>query len=208
MRDRVDISFFLSFRVAVILPAAQAIVSGFLVGYITVAWSYFAHSNAPWANGALTSSATAVIAWIMGMAWWRSKIAIYLPTPQATGRVKLEWQENDGRTLHFDELPATPEQLEQIGKMVLAGTTLSQGNMLKVFGGSRPAVQQFQAALIRQGYARWRNAQAPTQGIESTRRGMRMFAQIIAPSPTLQDKLKGVDLRGNTRARGRRGDHE
>jgi hypothetical protein len=192
---------YVSILAAVILPAAQAALTGGLVGVsvgsLVGGLAMIGEVKQPALLGALcglvSGCLVATVAWFRFRGEWRETVLMVeealgmdLDGDGRAGRIepatKIEWAE--GSSLRYDELPCSDEQLTQVARKVLSGVSLSQGNLSPIFGGSRAAVQEFQARLVERGYCRYRNSRAPAQGIEPTAKGMAMFRARAGYSPT------------------------
>jgi hypothetical protein len=185
---------------AVAIPTLQALITALFSGMFASTTTYLLRSPSflEWGIGA--AALTGLFAWYGSLGWWKARL-FEIEHPQLDFSAteieptKFEITMNEGRTLVFEDLPATPEQLAKIARLVSTGATVSQGNMKSVFGGSREKFQAFQSRLIERGWGRWRNPHAPTQGIELTAKGTALFRGIHAQNEQ--------NHAGNARARTR-----
>jgi hypothetical protein len=193
---------YVSFLAAVVIPTAQAIISGFVVGLFfgSAAWAFGAAEPIAWAL--MTGSMTAVLALLIAIVWWRHMVegieyALRLlarPLPQAEVETPAEphepaeivWHENGGRTLKRDWLSASDAELTEFANRVLSGSSISISGMTDIFG-SRAALQKFLNELLTKNYLRQRNPRAPSQGVEPTPQGMALFRHFANAGPALSE---------------------
>jgi hypothetical protein len=93
--------------------------------------------------------------------------------------VHVEVSDLDQRQWRFMDLPGTPEALQELARGVLAGKTLAEAEWT---GTGRPYTRNefrdLRAQLVDRGIAAWRNPQHPAQGVELTKPGRAVFAEI------------------------------
>lgn len=169
----------------VVVPVARAIVTGVLFLFLGWLLAYNWH----W------SKVVPFAAFLFGFAvvwFWkglRDDLCYLVET--ATGRdinqdgevgrpvVHVEVSDLEQRQWRFMELPGTPEALQELARGVLAGKTLAESEWT---GTGRPYTRNefrdLRAQLIDRGIAEWRNPQHPAQGVELTKPGRAVFAEI------------------------------
>ncbi len=182
-----------------LLPLAQSVVTGVLVGVLAGTFALYAGVEQP----ALVGLALGALA---GAGWWLSSItawrrSAYPPPANQQGMtplrpdplppIRVEVARENGMDLV--DLPATPEQLISLAQSVLSGGSLSEASWT---GSGAPFTRAEFAALrnelIRRGLATWNNPHTPARGFALTAPGravMRRFAS-LSPTPTPRGVVK------------------
>jgi len=177
--------FYASPSVVWFIPTIVALTAGILVGALIglVAWRM---GMSPLFSFLITAVVVSLIVWGFVTSWIFGKIEL---GPRKTATIRIEWEENEGRTLKFLELDtATLEQFFEVCRMVVDGGTLSIGNLQPYFR-NRESVQAFQRELITKNLAMWNNIDEPKQGMSLTSKGQAIFNGVFR-LPT--DEVNGV----------------
>lgn len=149
-----------------------------------------------------------LISWTGGMIWWwrqwryvRDGDKTVARPDQPKAAVRVEYHQDAGRVITIDSLEhVTPEQLRKIAVMVANGRGVTYPDILRVFGGSRTATNDFRDELIQRGYFRWRNEGSPQQGIEVTAKGRAILTHFATGARVSGDN--SLNTRAHTKGEG------
>ena len=108
------------------------------------------------------------------------------PEPVALPPLRVEVFEDEGRRAAFIDLPY-PERLPKLAAGLAAGRQFAESTWTGRDGlFSRSEFGNLRGELIRRGLARWKNLDAPAQGVELTSPGKAVFQRLAGlGSPSL-----------------------
>jgi hypothetical protein len=177
---------------AVWIPAAQAIITGGLLGIAAGTLANLAE----WGDPLTWSLAAWVIgtlgAWLIYRSEWLQRIRPHplpAPAPQevTTTRIELVTKDPAGAYLIgvWAEFDISPERIRRAARRVLAGAGFSHAG---VAGAHRPLTRaEFETLrdeFIRRGLAAWTNPEAHSRGVQLTAAGRAVIKRLAA----LQDE--------------------
>jgi hypothetical protein len=179
---------------AVIIPAAQAAVTGFWT--FIAGLSMCALGGWPWYDAAIIAGLAGLAAWVYFWSWWARIIMAdtYPPVevmrreepeePAEPQTVKVVITENQGRDTSFIDLPATPSQLLELAQGIENGRMLS-GRTWAGNGGlfTDGEWTKLRDSMISRGLAAWNNPRAYNQGFNLTVAGVHVFRKIAKRPP-------------------------
>ena len=180
MTDHEHRKLLLSLRAALVLPVAWSLATGTLAGITTAAVLVAFESSRPQVVAAAVGSATMLISWLIGMAWWwrqwrrvRDDKPAQPPAPVIPKTlVRFEHYEQGGRVIKIDELQHTPpDQLRKIARRVVNGEDVTTTFLLSIFKGNRPNMELCRDELIRQEFFVWNSKISKNQGMSVTDEG-------------------------------------
>ena len=204
----------LSARAAIMLPALWSVVTGGMVGLMVASIAYAADIENPGRIGAGVGTTAALVSWLVSMVWWLRqwrRVRDNAPAPAAQPRqtqpraaVRVEYSNETGNVLMYDHIDtATPEQVRQVARMIASGRGVTYPDILKVFGGSRAAANDFRDEMINKlHYFEWRNPESPQQGIAVTAKGRVTLAHFAT------GQAENMRKSGITRAHTQKGDDD
>ena len=187
----VDTRHLHTMQAAVTIPLAQAAVTGGLTAAVVM--SAAALTGAPALTGLAAGMAATLAEWMTLTRQWRALVwgvetisgcdvdgdgHIGEPEPQEPARVDVWLHRPNGATRRA--LPVTREQLTAWASGIASGLSLSEPTWTgsgKPF--SRAEYRGFRDALIRYGWAQWRDPNVPQQGWELTRAGQAVVRALI-----------------------------
>lgn len=192
---------------AVTIPLAQSAVTGALTALTVM--SAAALLDAPATAGLAAGLAVTLGEWLTLTRQWR---ALVWGWETATGqdidgdgvvgepdnepaRLDVWVHRENGATRRT--LPVTPEQLQAWAQGVASGLSISENTWTgrgKPF--SRAEYRDMRDALIRYGWAQWRDPNAPQQGLELTRAGKAVLRAIINQAAGMRLEAVTTPLRG------------
>jgi len=196
-----DESEFLSLRVGVLLPAAQAAVSGCFWGgcfggLVGVANHLEFLNISSVAIGVTFGCIAALYSWDKGLNNWRrliygemESISPVSDEPAILEPVRVEILSDYGNRGEFLDLPVEPEQIVALASGIVQGASLTESRWIgrgKPF--SRGEFVSLRDELIRRGLARWVSPGTPSRGVQVSSKGfavMRCFAA-MAETSTLE----------------------
>lgn len=182
----------------VTIPLLQAAITGLLAGIAAgVLAAVLPVDFSPWAAGVVVWAVTTFVSWLSYRGHWQALLEKALgvdlngdgqigepaepePTPQP---LRVELYQDGGRQGDFIDLPYR-DRLPALASGLLAGRQFSQTAWTG--GGqlfSRAEFEELRGELLRRGLARWKNENAPAQGLEVTPAG-RAILKRIASTPT------------------------
>ena len=186
---------YFSFNSSVLVPIAQATVTGALVALVGEGVGLMLDYHSPPALALTVGAGVALLVWRDHLAIWRGYLyslaegdgfEVIEPEP---ARVRVEIPSNEGRTLQLADLPANLDQLIALGAGLVEGASMTEARWI---GRGRPFTRgEFIALrdeLIRRGFARWNSPGTPARGVLPTKKGlaiMRHFASMTVSPPTL-----------------------
>lgn len=191
---------YMSIKSAVIVPGLQALVNGLFYGCATggvvaVANSLELLSLPSWAVGVTVGSLSGLWAWNKLLDDWRTLLyGVEYETETEMNQaepVTIELLTDQGRRGQYASLPATQEQLMQLGSGITAGDAFTVGRWTGNGAPfSRSEFEQLRGELLKLGWVEWKSDRNHANGVQITRGGaavMRHFASMSASgSPTLQ----------------------
>ena len=173
-----------------LLPLAQSVVTGVLVGGLFAAIAQYAG----WQQPALVGLALGALA---GAGWWLSSITAWRRStypqpaneqmqplrPEPPPSIRVEVARENG--LDLIDLPVREDQIITLAQGVLSGGSLSEASWT---GTGAPFTRAEFAALrnelIRRGLATWNNPHTPARGFALTAPGRAVMRRFAAMSPT------------------------
>lgn len=190
----------------VTVPFLQAIITGALAGIAGgVVCAVIGFDFSPWAAGFSTWAVVTLGAWLSFRGRWQMVIERALgvdlnhdgvigepePTPAPEPEsIRVELLQEGGRRGDFIDLPHA-DRLPALASGLLEGRQFSQ----TVWTGagrlySRAEFEAVRGEMLRRGLCRWKNPQAPAQGVELTPAGRAVLRRLSGkdnPSPTDQN---------------------
>ncbi len=181
----------------VIVPLAQAGVSGLLIGGLSTPL-FIAAENVPWYAGIYLGALSVGVVWTFRLATSRDSLWIveeligsdldgdgHTGAPPAYG-VRTELKKDDG--WQFDSLPGQPEALHKFATDVSGGETFAERTAF-IAGLSRREWAALRDKFVANNWAYWRNPQQPQVGVELLRAGRAVLRSIAAtPPPPPEDR--------------------
>jgi hypothetical protein len=159
-----------------IVPAMQSLFVGILSGSVATGLAFWMDLSEPWALGVVCGCCAALWLFIGGIQLWRLdvfSVPYIAPEPvEATSSVVRVEVVSEDHKWQFAELNATSGQIKELASGLLAGAAFSESAWC---GSNRPfSKSEFQAIrqeFIKRGWARWRVANVPSQGLTVTAPG-------------------------------------
>ena len=176
-----------TYQAGAFLPALQAVVTGVLFTAIISGVVLVTGAEPVWLL--LGGGFVAFVAWLALLKHWLKLVdwqegyqepepVILDPDPPAV-RIELLERREGSWTGEYLNLPVTPAQLRLLSSGVVSGGTLSENAWC---GSNRPFTKrqfhQLRQALLERGWLEWRNMDAPAQGVQASRVGMRVFSYL------------------------------
>lgn len=175
---------YVALPVAIGIPAGVAFLSGILFGILAGGIAWYIDAQYPLRIAAIAGSIAGIIAMINAIRWWREMVFGVESTLTAMNNpsiamnpVKIEHIENKGRVSRFHRLPGAQAQHAAVAKHIVSGGTLSLRSLYSFY--TQPEAQEYLDALIKYGYAAWRNLDVPQAGVRVTNQGMEMFQKSL-----------------------------
>ena len=182
----------------VVVPLAQATVSGLLVGGL--ATPLIIASDGPWYAGLYLGALSVGIVW--GFRRAASKETLWIieeltgadidgdghagePPAPAYG-IKAEVKSREG--WQFATLPGEPASLHYMAQMVSRGSSFSERTATSA-GLSQPEWMALRDEFITRGWAHWKNADRPQVGVALLGAGRAVLRSIAANPPPPPDNL-------------------
>jgi len=164
----------------VIVPASQALFSAIVVTSLAAIWI-----REPTALAAIFAAVTAA-AWFLLLTDTRRLLRTverYI-TDAAQQQRPLRLEINTGNTTKIAHLPADHRHIRALAEAALNGKPLTERHWT---GSGKPFTKrefrEIRAELIRAGILRWRNQNAPAQGVIVTEAGREALQQILTAPP-------------------------
>jgi len=188
----------------VTIPLLQSVITGAFAGIAAgVVCAVLQLGFSAWAAGAVVWVLVTFGSWLSFRGHWQAVIERALgvdfngdgiigepepalPEPQP---LRVELYQDNGARGEFIDLPYS-DRLPALASGLLAGRQFAQTAWTG--GGqlfSRAEFEELRAAMLKRGLARWKNPQAPAQGIEITPAGRAVLRRVAgrdSPSPTDQ----------------------
>ena len=164
--------FYASPTVVWFIPSANALTAGILLGALVgvIAW------NAR--TGGIAALMIAFVTWGLITSWVLDKIKIRPTKPTNKEATRIDWIENDGRTLKILELESVDDTtFLEICKMYEKVQDISIDALAPFFDGSRPRVNAFRTELVIEDLAQWNDPNEHRGGMSLTRAGQVVFRQ-------------------------------
>jgi len=170
----------------VVVPLAQALATGVLLGGATGLVGTWAQAPDPWALALGVGCGATVVTWGLMLRQvrdllWQVRTALAPEPTEEPERpvVRVELAHQGDRRVQYLDLPGDPELLAHLARRVLAGDPLSEARWTGKRGPfSKAEFQTLRAELLRAGVVRWRNPGAPAQGLELTPAGRVVFRRL------------------------------
>lgn len=201
-----------SLEADVLVPGAQATITGLVGGLLAGGVAAAMHFSHPWALGAIAGAATLGAAWVVLL---RDQRALLWEIENVTGRdlngdgvagrpqpriinapVRVEIQERKAKgrgSLRFIDLPAKPEQLRVLAVGVLNGAPMAEASWTgKRRPFSRRQFNRLRDEMLRRGLAVWVNPAAHAQGVQLTSAGRAVFRRLAETRPALPGAHAGA----------------
>lgn len=178
------------FRLAIIIPAAAALITGALVGALTLALA--AWQGWPMLYGLLAAAVTALLSWLAWSARYAEiiehRIAPDLhkaqPQPDKTPKeINLRIHEVKGEYLegaYLHRLPVSEQALAALANQVISGQSLTTSQITGSGLLSRPDWEGLRDRFISAGLLTWRGGNRQ-YGVEITQRGRAVFQRLAQP---------------------------
>lgn len=190
----------------VTVPFLQAAITGLLAGIAAgVLVAILGIEVSPWAAGAVVWTLATLGSWLSFRARWQMVIERALgvdlngdgrigdePEPPALPPLRVEVMQEGGRRGDFIDLPY-PDRLPELASGLLSGRRQFAQTAWTGAAGvfSRAEFDNLRGEFLRRGLARWKNPQAPAQGVELTPAGRAVLRKLAGRDdsnpPTLQD---------------------
>lgn len=178
-------------KVAIVLPALQAVVFGALVGLLALCGCIYL--GLPWALAPIAGLSLALILFSKSLGDWRILAGFKAaPTLEVEPKereyaldgpnlVRIEVAEQNGRKLEYYDLPATQQQLSDLANGLLSGRTLTE---VAWCGPGRTFTRRAEYValrdeLIRRGLACWNSASSPARGCSLTLAGRNVMKHLV-----------------------------
>ena len=174
--------FYSSPKVVWFVPSAVGLTAGFFVGALVgIIGSSLRY-------GFITGMLIAFLVWGLLTSWILQQMNIKPKKMEYKG-TKIEWEENEGKTLRFLDLDtADDEQFYQVCKMMNSGGSLSIRYLKRYFDNDTD-INYFQLELVEKKVAYWNDPTNHKQGMSLTREGEIIFRNFVrtqdhSPTPT------------------------
>ena len=191
---------YLTIRTAVIVPGLQALVNGLFYGVATggviaVANSLELLTVPAWAVGVTVGSLAGLHSWRGLLNDWRSLLygieqeseALTVIEPEP---VRVELYSDNGYRGRYANLPASPEQLIELGQGITEGESFSVARWTGYNAPfSRGEFEQLRGELLKLGWLEWRSSKDNARGVQVTRGGaavFRHFASMSSSHPSIK----------------------
>lgn len=191
--------------VAVVVPLAQAVITGVLIGLPIGALSWLAGFSNPWKVVLVVWLVVQGCAWLVLLFRWARLVELVErslgvdlnadgfigePPVERIDPIRVEILDRPDRKTTFVDLPASPEQLRLLVAGVARGAPLSETFWT---GAGRPfskaEFHELRQAMLKGGLLVPRNERAPAQGFQLTLAGKHLIRraceQLETPTPTL-----------------------
>lgn len=185
-----DLKYLTTFTAGVLLPGAQAAVTGCAAGVVVGSVAHISGGD-PLTWGILSGGLVFCGAWLGGLAWWRGAIAPQPdpdPVLMPAESVRVELSRDSGRWVDWLDLPMALETVTTTAR-ALVGNGYNTSNL---GGAGRPLTraqsETLRDWLILHDLATWRRPGAHTAGWDLTPAGralMRRLAAIDQAPPTI-----------------------
>lgn len=192
---------------AVLVPLAQAVITGLFIGLAIGAAAALFALEKPGVWGLAAGCIVMALAWLAYRSRWSMVVEKALgvdinldgfigdPPPEETRTVRIELVQDGGSRGDWIDLPTSPERLALLGDGLLnSGRTF---NLSSWTGRGQPFTRRefeaLRAALLERGLLVWRTPGSPAQGVELSPAGraiMRRFASTTTPQPTVSRASK------------------
>ena len=196
---------YLTIKSSVTIPALQALVNGCFYGLasggvVAVANSMQLLDIPPWAVGVTVGALSGLYAWRGLLDDWRGLLygvddGTYIPPERDIGPatmqpVQVELLSENGNRGQYANLPASPEQLIELGRGIASGDSFSVSRWTGSHGGfSRGEFEALRGELLKLGWLEWRSDRSNSQGVEITKAGgavFRHFASMSTSPPRIR----------------------
>ena len=186
-----------SFTAGILIPGAQASITGIMIAIPAGVIAYLAQFQAPWAWSLLTWSLVQAIAWLRLLWRW---LDLTRPLELATGldldgdgqigepaTVRIQLTSDDGRQTQLMDLPTTEAKLITLAHALAAGAPLSESEWTgagKLY--SRSEFRTLRDEFLARGLVTWTSPDDHRQGVTLTKPGRAMMQYLATrhPSPT------------------------
>jgi hypothetical protein len=170
----------------VLVPLAQALATGVLLGGATGLVGTWLQAPDPWALALGVGCGATVLTWgallrqVRDLLWQvRTALAPGPTTEPERPTVRVELAHQGEKRLQYLNIPGDPDRLAHLARRVLAGDPLSEARWTGKRGPfSKAEFQALRAELLRAHLVRWRNPGAPAQGVELTPVGRAVFRRL------------------------------
>lgn len=184
-------------RDGVIVPLAQAVITGVMAGIVAGGiWALARWPFSPWLVGLIAGSGVMFFSWLAYRSNWQMVFEsitgadlnkdgyigpppVVVQPPKEPEKIRIEVIQDEGKAGDWIDLPY-PEKLPELSRGLLEGkrqfsqTTWSgRGHLF-----SRAEFETLRGELIRRGLARWKNPEAPSQGVELTPAGKAVLRRL------------------------------
>lgn len=176
---------------AVLIPAAQALITGVLA--FCAGLAVCALGGWPWYYAAIGAGLVSLLAWLRFWGWWSLVILDVLtpdrvqliddPEPQAEPQtVKVIIQEHQGQDTQIIDLPATGDQLRALASGLDQGQSFNLGTWAGPGAPfTRSEFEQLRAELLRRGLLRCNTPGTPQRGYALTLPGVHVMRRLANP---------------------------
>lgn len=197
-------SEYLTIKSGVVLPGLQAALSGVFwggcfSGLVAVGNSLDLLTVPAWAVGVTVGSLASLKAWGSLLDDWRSLLYGIEPDspaaaadnlPEITQPVRVELFSDNGNRGQFANIPASMDQLVELGRGIAAGDSFSVSRWTGAHGiFSRGEFESLRGELLKLGWLEWRSDRSNSQGVDVTRAGgavFRHFASMTSSPPLIR----------------------
>lgn len=173
----------------VLLPMAQAIITGALFGAAAWFYAWLLRSPKAWQWGAGVGLGVAVLSWLLLLFKWSDLTQPlerflqrdinqdgYIGPPPT---VRIEVKREDGRQIQFAEIPTTKEKLIDFARAVALENQPISESRWSGAGAlfSKDEFRAVRAELLARGWLRWKNPDFHDQGAELSPAGRAILKQ-------------------------------
>lgn len=184
----------LTFDVAVIIPLAQAAVSGLLLGAVAAVVAYALKLTAVLTVAAVVAILITSFVWLAAWRWWRrmldsmayqaEPVSLYLGEQEPTPIVRVELSRDNN--MQFIELPVAAEKLAALARGLADGKSFTESSWCSGSGGifTRAEFCQLRDEMLHRGLLELNSPSTPARGYHLTRGGeacIRYLATTTAP---------------------------
>jgi hypothetical protein len=209
-----ELRYLVTFTAAVLLPGAQAALSGFAAAVIAGSMSFYFGNDKYLVVAFLAGGVVFLLAWMGGVMWWRGRIVGKVKEPgpaqvypSTATRVEIVASDPSGVYLAgaWADLPVDlPKLIKLARRVVLDRASFSMADLCGRHKPlSRSEFEELRLEFIARGLLVWCNPEAHAQGCELTRAGGAVLRHLSdmplnTPLPQRSRMLAGklLDSRG------------
>ena len=192
-----DDKHYFSLKVAVAVPALQALVSAVfwavgVFGMVAVGNFVLGLTVPSWAVSVVAFSFIGVITWRVLLDDWRHLIYGLEDTHQEPAQmdyhpepIRIELASDNGRSMSYIDLPVDVDRLQLLGSGLVEGESFTEARWVGDAFSRREFVL-LRDTMIRRGMAAWVSERDTARGVKITQKGMAIFRYVSnGGTPTL-----------------------